>query len=93
MSLLSGLFVGRPLNILLVGCVLLGVGLAGRAGVLGAGRGARPMLIAAVGWLLYAGWEWLVQVRTPDANIRVDLMLIWPVLVVLSLWGLYRLWR
>ncbi len=39
------------------------------------GCGYRPYL-----WLAYAAWEWLVLVRTPDANIRVDLLLIWPVI-------------
>lgn len=27
-----------------------------------------------------AAWEWLVQLRTKEANLRVDQLLIWPVL-------------
>lgn len=37
-----------------------------------------------------AAWEALVQLRTPEANIRVDLLLIWPLLGALTLYGLIR---
>ena len=40
-------------------------------------------------WLAYAGWEWLVVTQSPEANIRVDLMLIWPVLA-LEDWDISR---
>jgi hypothetical protein len=46
--------------------------------------------VAAVGWALYALWELLVHVRTPEANIRVDLLVIWPALAVVSAWALFR---
>ena len=42
---------------------------------------------------IYAAWEWLVQIKTPEANIRVDLMVIWPVLAFLSAWALFRAFR
>ena len=45
---------------------------------------------AAVAWLAYAGWEWLVLVKSPEANIRVDLLLIWPVIGLTTLWALVR---
>ena len=32
----------------------------------------------------------LVVWRTPEANLRVDLMLIWPVLLILSIWFTIR---
>jgi hypothetical protein len=48
------------------------------------------LLLAAGGWLLYAAWEWLVLTKTPEANIRVGLLVIWPVLVILTLWALFR---
>jgi hypothetical protein len=35
-------------------------------------------------WLLFAGWEWLVMLVSPEANIRVDLLLIWPILLGLT---------
>jgi len=30
---------------------------------------------------------------TPEANIRVDLLIIWPILAILSVWALYRVAR
>ena len=56
-------------------------------------RHPRPLLTAALAWGLYAAWEWLVQVRTPEANIRVDLLVIWPALALLSAWALFRALR
>lgn len=53
-------------------------------------RSARPLLWSSAGWGLYAAWEALVQLRTPGANIRVDLLLIWPLLGALTLYGLIR---
>jgi len=41
----------------------------------------------------YAAWEWLVQIQTPEANIRADLLLIWLVLAVVSGWALFRVFR
>lgn len=49
--------------------------------------------MTAIAWALYAAWEWLVQVRTPEAIIRVDLMVIWPALALLSAWALFRAFR
>ena len=79
MSFLASLFITKPLNILAVGFK----------------RNTRPMLIAVIAWGLYAAWEWLVLVRlvlvkTPEANIRADLLVIWPVLAILSAWALFR---
>ena len=52
------------------------------------GRSARPLLWASLAWGLYAAWEALVQLRTTEANIRVDLLLIWPLLAALTLFAL-----
>ena len=93
MDFLSSLFVGKPLHILAVGAVFLAGHLALRLTALGAGRQPRWLLFAAIAWAVYAAWEWLVQVRTPEANIRVDLMVIWPVLALLSAWALLRAFR
>ncbi len=90
MEFLSSLFVGKPLHILAVAAVFLAAHLALRLTALGAGRHPRWLLVAAIAWALYAAWEWLVQVRTPEANIRVDLLVIWPVLALLSAWALLR---
>jgi len=93
MEFFSSLFVGKPLHILAVGALLLAGHLLLRLTSLGAGRHPRLLLVAAVAWALYAAWEWLVQVRTPEANIRVDLLVIWPVLALLSAWALFRAFR
>jgi hypothetical protein len=93
MAWLAGLFVGRPLNIAAVGAVLLVGFLVMRASAFGASRHPRMLLVGAAGWLLYAAWEWLVVTRTPEANIRVDLLVIWPALAILTLWALFRALR
>jgi hypothetical protein len=36
------------------------------------------------------GLEWLVLAKTPDANIRVDLLLIWPLIGIATLWAWVR---
>ncbi|WP_271678923.1 hypothetical protein [Thermomonas mangrovi] len=53
----------------------------------------RPALFAAACWGAYAGWEALVQWRTPEANIRVDLLLFIPVLAISAAWALLAAWR
>ena len=35
----------------------------------------------------------LVVVLTPEANIRVDLMLIWPAVLIVSIWFTVRAFR
>lgn len=51
-------------------------------------RGARAYQYAGVLWVAYALWEGAVQWFTPEADIRVDLLLFYPVLAVASLWAL-----
>jgi hypothetical protein len=93
MEWIASLFVQRPLNILVVAGVFL-VGFIGlRASAWGGERHPAALLVPAIGWALYALWEWLVMVRTPEANIRVDLMVIWPVLLVLSVLFVVRALR
>ena len=48
-------------------------------------RRARPAAVAAVLWLLYAGYEDLMTARalcSGECNVRVDLLLIWPALAL-----------
>ena len=90
---MASLFVGRPLNILAVAGVFAGVCPLLRSTALGTGRHPGPLLAAAAGWASYAAWEWLVRVRTPEANIRVDLLVIWPALALRSAWALFRAFR
>lgn len=93
MELLASWLVAKPLRILAVAAVLLGAHLACRFAPWGSTRAARPLLVASSAWGLYAAWEWLVQVETPEANIRVDLLVIWPLLALLSAWALVRIMR
>lgn len=93
METFSRFFVQQPLHIL---AVALGHGLVWAA--LGFGlpldpRPAKAMLAATVGWLVYAAWEWWVHVKTPEANIRIDLLIIWPLLLILTLWAVFRAFR
>lgn len=84
MELLSRLLVQQPLHILGVALVL---------GIMWAAitPRTRSMLVAALAWLGYAVWEWFVLVQSPKADIRVDLLLLWPLLAILTLWALIRL--
>jgi len=93
MEPLALLFVGKPLNILALAILFLAGYLALRFTALEISRHPRSLLIATIAWGLYAVWEWLVQIRTPEANIRVDLLVIWPVLAILSAWMLFRAFR
>jgi hypothetical protein len=93
MSLLASLLVGHPLHILAVALAFLaGDGLLQASGG-SHRRSSRPLLIASLGWMGYAAWEWLIMVRTPEADIRVDLLIIWPALGLLSVWAVVRLAR
>ncbi|WP_259739532.1 hypothetical protein [Synechococcus sp. CS-205] len=90
MALLAEVLVGQPGHILIVALVLLaGWSLLRFSGAISR-RSARPLLWASLAWGMYAAWEALVQLRTPEANIRVDLLLIWPLLGALTLYGLIR---
>lgn len=82
--------VAQPAHILLVAAALAALWLLGRATVLRNAPRANVLWVPALLWLAYAGWEWLVVTQTPDANIRVDLMLIWPVLGLATAWALWR---
>ncbi|MEZ5572226.1 MAG: hypothetical protein R3E64_09390 [Halioglobus sp.] len=93
METLASLLVGKPQNILVIAIALLVGYLVSRFTAIGLQRRFGSLLIASVAWGVYAAWEWLVQVKTAEANIRVDLLVIWPVLAVLSALALYRVLR
>ncbi len=83
-----GWFVQHPMRILALGGIYVaGWGVLRRAMP---GRRANALLVPAAYCAAFAAWEWLVTVKTPDANIRVDLLLIWPVLLLLTLWSMWR---
>jgi hypothetical protein len=90
MELLSRWLVQQPAHVLVVAAALLALWALGRAPVLRMQPGTNILWLPALLWLAYAAWEWLVLVKTPEANIRVDLLLIWPVLGIVTLWGVVR---
>ena len=52
------------------------------------GKRTPGALLAALGWLLYAPYEFLMHARvlcSGECNIRIDLMLLWPLLLFASL--------
>ena len=53
-------------------------------------RWSWPLLWAAGAWATFALWEWSIWVQQEEANIRVDLLLIYPLLLGLTLWALWR---
>ena len=87
----AGWFVKHPLRILALGAIFAAAWGMLRLGA--SGRRANALLLPATFSVAFAGWEWLVLVRTPGADIRVDLLLIWPALLVLTLWALWRVLR
>ena len=93
MAYLASLFVGRPLPILAVAAVFFVAYIALGRTRFGLDRNPRSLLVVASAWAAYAAWEWLVLVRTPEANIRVDLMVIWPLLLIVSIWFSVRAFR
>lgn len=90
MELLAEWLVQQPLHILLIAVAHLLVWALLRATAIGLTPRANLLWVPALLWLAYAGWEWLVLARSPDANIRVDLLLIWPVLALATIWALAR---
>lgn len=93
METLASTFVGKPQNILVVAIAFL-VGYLLRH-FTGPGNRRRfgSLLVASIAWGGYAAWESLVQVKTPEADIRVDLLVVWPALAIVSAWALYRVVR
>ena len=57
---------------------------------LGSNRHPRALFVVAAAWAFYAAWEWLVATLPPEANIRVDLLLIWPIVLIISIWFAIR---
>ena len=49
---------------------------------------SRLLLWSAGFWASFAIWEWIMLLQ--GANIRVDLFLIYPVLLGISIWSLFK---
>jgi hypothetical protein len=86
-----GWFVQHPLRILALAALLAAMWAALRRGRVG--RRADALCWPVLFCLLFAAWEWVLLLRTPEANIRVDLLLIWPALAGLIAWSLWRVFR
>lgn len=72
------LLIELPVLVLVPAMALLALGLWSRS---------RVTLTAAGLWLAYLVWELIVSEDRPDANIRIDLLVIYPVLVVMTAAG------
>lgn len=75
MGLLAELLVGHPVRILGIAAAFAAAAWLFRR---------RALWVPAAAWGLYALWEAAVVAVTPEANIRVDLLVIWPALLVLD---------
>jgi len=93
MEFIATTFVGNPLNIFIIALIFVAGWFVLRLCAPVTVRSNRPLLVAATLWGLYAAWEWLVLIYTPEADIRVDLLLIWPVITAASAWALIRTFR
>lgn len=79
---LLGLFIRHPLAALLVAGVFAVLGLHSRK--------VLPGVVAAI-WAAYAVYEYLMHARvlcSGECNIRVDLLLLYPLLLLLTIVGL-----
>lgn len=94
MNYLTSIFVLKPLNILAIALLFLTCYLTMRRTLkVNLVSRTRMLLITTIAWGSYAGWELMVLIMTPEANIRVDLLIIWPILAFLSIWSIFRLFR
>lgn len=79
LSLFGSLFIPQPWLALMPGALFAGLYRLSRRGLAGA---------AAVAWLLYAPYEYAMHRRwlcSGECNIRVDLLMLYPLLILLSL--------
>jgi hypothetical protein len=69
---------------------------AGAVALLCVWRRSWPAAVAAIGWAGYAGYEYLMFVRilcSGDCNIRVDLLFVYPGLLMLTVLALVSAYR
>jgi hypothetical protein len=89
MKILSmmGIFVEYPWLAAVIGLLLVG---------LGRYRSRRTAIVVGVIWLLYAAYETAMRLRwlcSGECNIRVDLLLIYPLLLATTVVGIVSLLR
>jgi hypothetical protein len=54
---------------------------------------AKSLIMPAALWLIWAVWEWSILRFSPEANIRVDLLIILPVVLIVSILRIIMLFR
>jgi hypothetical protein len=84
---IMAIFIQYPWLAALIGLFLVG---------LGRSRGRRTAIVAGVTWLLYAAYETAMRLRwlcSGECNIRVDLLLIYPLLLAATVVGMVSLLR
>ena len=90
---MSMFLVQQPMHILGLASIYFVVWIVLRFGKIRITRHANAILVPAVFCLIYVAWEWLVLIKSPEADIRVDLLLIWPIQTILTIWALIRTFR
>jgi hypothetical protein len=84
---IMAIFTQYPWMAAVIGVPLIGLGRA---------RGRRTAIVVGVIWLLYAVYETAMRLRwlcSGECNIRVDLLLIYPLLLAATLVGIVSLLR
>ena len=84
---IMAIFTQYPWLAAVIGLLLVGLGWS---------RGRRTAIVAGVIWLLYAAYETAMLLRwlcSGECNIRVDLLLIYPLLLAITVVGLVSLLR
>lgn len=81
-------FVANPALIALIAGLFFGAFLLIRNTEWARTRRINTLLIPATVWLLWAIWEWGVMTFSPEANIRVDLLIIIPLALIASAAGI-----
>jgi hypothetical protein len=89
-EVLARALVAHPLDIFEVAVLHFGVWAGITMTVMRGSPKGNVMWVPALLWLVYAAWEWVVGAVTPEANIRVDLLLIWPLIAIVTLWAVVR---
>ena len=84
-ELLGRWLIQQPAHIATVAALHLALWAACQATALSRIPRANVFWVPALLWLAFAAWEWLVLVKSPEADIRVDLLLILPVLALATL--------
>lgn len=51
-------------------------------------RSGRAIVLVAAIWLAYPLWEFAFQIFAPEVNIRVDLLLFYPILLITGVLGI-----